>query len=178
MLIALSKSCALCLSLFSASISRSRSLSLRPVVPAAPSTDGPSVVNANGLVEMFPGSCDFMARGDRADRALGGEEIDGSVMRMRGEFVEGIVELCWMGSTLLWLSASDVFIHSFSVSSSPRRSQERGRSQSPPMAYRRCPTSWKRSSSLSCHKALWSKFSSVRKGAERLKAVGHGFGRL
>ena len=67
---------------------------------------------------MFPGSCDFMARGDRADRALGGEEIDGSVMRMRGEFVEGIVELCWMGSTLLWLSASDVFIHSFSVSSS------------------------------------------------------------
>jgi hypothetical protein len=159
MLIALSKSCALCLSLFSASISRSRSLSLRPVVPAAPSTDGPSVVNANGLVEMFPGSCDFMARGDRADRALGGEEIDGSVMRMRGEFVEGIVELCWMGSTLLWLSANDVFIHSFSVSSSRADHKNVAAVSRPTLGlYRRCHTgsyaSWKRSSSLSCHKAL------------------------
>lgn len=32
-----------------------------------------------------------MARGDRADSALGGEEIAGSVMRIRGELVEGIV---------------------------------------------------------------------------------------
>jgi hypothetical protein len=56
-------------------------------------------VNARGLVdiEAETGSCDLMARGERAPRTLGGEDNPGSVMRMRGELLDaGMVNrLCY-----------------------------------------------------------------------------------
>jgi hypothetical protein len=58
-----------------------------------PSTEGPRVVNAKGEVEIPApaGSCDLMALGDRAARALGGDEMVGSLITILGELVDGAI---------------------------------------------------------------------------------------